>query len=65
MSAILGLVKPRQSVVEVGAHIGYLTMFFSHLVGPGGRVYAFEPGTANLKYLRKNAAPCPNVKVFD
>lgn len=32
-------------VADVGAHVGALTMLFSTLVGPAGRVHAFEPGS--------------------
>jgi FkbM family methyltransferase len=48
-------------VVEVGAHIGYITSYFSYLVGPGGEVVAFEPGRNNLPYLRENIRTLSNV----
>lgn len=57
------LIKPGDTVVEVGAHIGFLTTFFASLVGPDGRVVAFEPGDNNLPYLRKNTADLANVEV--
>ena len=50
-------------VVDVGAHIGYLTMLFSRLTGPSGQVIAFEPGANNLPYLLKNTHGMPNVVV--
>src|SRR3989344_2665787 len=40
--------------VDVGAHIGYFTLLASKIVGPVGRVYAFEPNTNNFKLLQKN-----------
>ena len=51
LSRLLG---PGDRVVEVGAHIGYFTILFSRLVGPGGQVTVFEPGENNLTYLRDN-----------
>lgn len=53
-SVITQLVKPGNRVVDVGAHIGYYTLILADLVGPKGRVYAFEPDPANFKLLSKN-----------
>jgi FkbM family methyltransferase len=47
-------VKPGWTVIDVGANLGYYTLVLSKLVGPQGRVYAFEPSTLNHKMLRKN-----------
>ncbi len=56
-----------QTVVDVGAHIGYFTLLLSKLVGPKGSVYAFEPNPYSLAYLRRNVAVnnCRNVVVED
>lgn len=48
------LIKPGMTVVDVGAHIGYTALMFAKLVGPTGKVHAFEPSGENLFYLRKN-----------
>lgn len=50
---------------DVGAHIGYYTLLFSRLVGPEGRVVAFEPSPRNLPVLRWHVARngCANVQV--
>ena len=42
--------------VDVGANIGYMTVLGGALVGPTGRVFAFEPGKNNLPELRHNIA---------
>lgn len=36
-------VRPGSTVIDAGAHIGSLTVPLARLVGPEGRVYAFEP----------------------
>jgi FkbM family methyltransferase len=54
--ALAELVKPGQTVYDVGANIGFFTILCSRLVGPEGRVYAFEPIPQNLATLRHNVA---------
>ena len=41
-------------VIDVGAHIGYYTLFMAKLVGENGKVFAFEPHPLNFKILKKN-----------
>src|SRR5688572_13621160 len=48
------LIRPGMVVVDVGANIGYFSLLASTLVGPTGRVYAFEPDPVNCALLRKN-----------
>src|SRR2546428_1017603 len=48
------LVRPGWVVADVGAHIGYYTVLFADLVGPRGRVYAYEPDHANFALLYRN-----------
>ena len=43
-------------MVEVGAHIGTHTIPLAHLVGPYGRVYAFEPQRKLYRELHHNLA---------
>ncbi|MDP1563167.1 MAG: FkbM family methyltransferase [Pirellulaceae bacterium] len=57
------LIQPGDCVWEIGAHIGFVTQFYSQLVGESGRVVAFEPGPENLKYLRANIATNPNIEL--
>jgi len=37
------LIRPGQTVVDVGANFGYYTLLLSRWVGPAGHVIAFEP----------------------
>ena len=46
--------KPGQTFVDIGANIGYYTLIAARLVGPAGRVFAFEPDPANFALLKKN-----------
>ena len=50
------LVEPGQVVYDVGANIGFFTILCARLVGPQGKVYAFEPMPANAATLRHNLA---------
>jgi len=48
------LLRPGQIFVDVGAHIGHFVLVGARVVGPTGRVYAFEPAPANFGLLAKN-----------
>ena len=64
-SACQSLLKPGQTVIEVGGHIGYLSTFFASLVGETGQVHVFEPGDNNLPYLRKNIVPYRQISIVE
>src|SRR3954468_7064612 len=56
-SAILAdLLSPGSVFVDVGAHVGWFTTLAARMVGPAGRVFAFEPFPANAALLRRNVA---------
>jgi FkbM family methyltransferase len=48
------LIPPGSNVVEIGGHIGFISQFFSMLVGEAGKVIVFEPGSNNLTYTEAN-----------
>ena len=48
--------RPGETAVDIGANIGLYSLLFAHLVGPTGRVYAFEPFPANAALLEKSIA---------
>lgn len=48
------VLRPGQQVIDVGAHIGLVTIYAAHLVGPTGSVLAIEPGPKNVPRLREN-----------
>ncbi len=47
-------VRPGDTVLDLGANIGYYTLLFARLVGPRGRVIAFEPDPVNFNLLKRN-----------
>jgi len=48
------LIKPGDTVLDVGANIGFHSIYFSTLVGAVGRVIAVEPIKQNFKALQHN-----------
>jgi len=48
------LLRAGDTVYDVGANVGIHTLLFSRLVGPKGKVYAFEPFLQNLDRLKAN-----------
>jgi len=61
------LVKPGMTVVDVGANIGYCTLYFASLVGLKGTILAVEPSPENLPELRRNisANQLSNVRIVE
>jgi FkbM family methyltransferase len=56
-AALFGrLLRPGEVVLDVGANVGYYSLSAAARVGPGRRVFAFEPGPAAAARLRENAA---------
>lgn len=54
--AVVGLVRPGMTVLDVGAHCGYFSVLMGDLVGPQGRVFAFEPNPPIAELLRRTVA---------
>jgi FkbM family methyltransferase len=50
------IIQPGDTVIDIGAHIGYYTLIFARCVGPTGHVYAFEPDPGNFEILQKNVS---------
>ncbi len=60
-------VRDGSIVFDIGAHVGFYTLLASVLVGPSGKVFAFEPVPRNLLYLREHLRlnRITNVKVVE
>lgn len=56
VTALARLVEPGFVCADVGAHVGCLTLLLARLVGPDGRVIAFEASAENVRTLRENVA---------
>lgn len=50
------IVQPGDVVVDVGAHIGLISLLFADLVGPSGVVHSFEPNHDAAELLRSAVA---------
>lgn len=54
VQTIQRIVRPGWTAVDIGANIGYVTLLLAKLVGPQGRVIAFEPLPENFQVLQEN-----------
>jgi FkbM family methyltransferase len=67
-SALSKLVAPASLVLDIGANIGAHTLHLAQLVGPVGRVLAFEPTDFAFRKLRRNLdlnpSLAPRVELF-
>jgi FkbM family methyltransferase len=52
--SIMGLVKPGDRFLDIGANVGYYTVLVAELVEPAGRVFAVEPNEKNFEILVAN-----------
>lgn len=55
-SVFLHLLKPGQTFIDIGAHVGYFTLLAARRIMPGGLMIAFEPDPSNRKQLGDNLA---------
>ncbi len=44
------------TIIDVGAHYGYFSIFAAQNSGPNSRILAFEPDSSNFRQLNKNLA---------
>jgi len=65
MRAFAILIGEADTVIELGAHIGYVSVYFASLVGPNGHVFVFEPSPDNLPYTRRNVRDDPVVTLIE
>jgi FkbM family methyltransferase len=49
-------IKAGQTVLDVGANVGFYTLLYAKQTGPHGKVIAFEPGPKSFKLLSRNVA---------
>jgi FkbM family methyltransferase len=65
--AIKEFVTAGDTVYDIGAHIGYVSLSLAKRVGPKGSVIAFEPVPRNVDLLRKciEVNGLKNIQLFD
>lgn len=56
-----GLIKPGNTVLDIGANVGYYTYLFQKWVGDQGKVYSVEPVPQFMAMLKKNHRQHANV----
>ncbi len=54
--AMLGFLRAPMVAIDVGANLGYYTLLMADLVGPAGRVHAFEPNPLIRRRLAQSVA---------
>ncbi len=58
------IIQKNDVVIDIGANLGYFSLYFSKWTGPEGVVYAVEPVETVRKVLTKNAKKYKNIKIF-
>lgn len=51
---IASQIRPGMIVADIGANLGYFTLLMAELVGPTGRVHAFEPNPDMYRLLKRS-----------
>ena len=51
-----------KTVFDIGAHIGYHSLYFSRLTGGKGKIYAIEPNIFNVERIHINLNENPQIK---
>lgn len=66
VEAVARYSRPGSVILDVGSNFGQMATLFSRMVGPEGRVYAFEADPFVLELLRRNIVEngCDNVIVY-
>jgi FkbM family methyltransferase len=63
ISLIKKYTKPNDTVLDIGANIGFYAELLSNTVGVNGKVHCFEPDTTNFNYLKKRCINFKNVSI--
>ena len=53
-AALVEALRPGAVFFDVGANIGFYSIVASRILGPAGKVVAFEPSVTNLAYLHRH-----------
>ncbi len=66
LALVRNLLRPGDQVADVGANVGIFTRELSQAIGTSGRMYSFEPVSANFDVLSDVVRRCglTNVQIF-
>jgi len=53
---VRSVLKPGDTAIDIGAHIGFFALHMAAAVGSTGKVYAFEPFDSNAELLERSIA---------
>ena len=59
------IIKPGDSILDIGSNIGFYAKILSSFTGETGKVYCFEPDSTNFKYLKNNTQGINNIVLFN
>jgi len=59
------IIKPGDSILDIGSNIGFYAKILSSFTGETGKVFCFEPDATNFKYLKKNTQGIKNIVLFN
>lgn len=54
-------IKSGDTVLDIGANIGFYATILSDIVGEKGKIHCFEPDTTNFAHLKKTTASYKNI----
>jgi len=63
ISILKKYINPGDTVIDIGANVGFYSELLSAFTGPQGTVHAFEPDPLNFRHLEATTRNKANVKV--
>ena len=67
MPVFLSILKRDDTIIDVGANMGFMTTLFSSIVGPEGKIFSFEPSPKTYNKLQNTIRinDLKNVETFN